>query len=393
MMLKRQRGGLFIRAHRILGTCMQLRLWSYLQYIHDSRHSILPPTKTRFAISLVTDRAYSNRSTSSHAPGHVRDDCTVSKDKGLNQERAEFFKSKTAWRITPDTHHVLGDQLHQVFERRVMGRLYWLIGHARANNLHTLRLVKTACRKDVQFAKHKGYKRSPVLFLFCLAVVIEKKLLSPDMVLATFCKCGFFDKADCYELFGVTLTALTEAEHAWHDSAQLLPSIGPPTGHQHPPTSKQQVLDVWQSEEDYKAMLLSLNPLSLDEMRELRNPAPCDAELDDLHIEPPEADMCPGALVKLAAAPDSTNVAVPDNFNAAFSAMLGKTKPLITRSGNYKRDIAAFQLYLLKRRYLVLKDFILVVHGPSCRADTHVRSNDIETPGGVFPWLHDLRSQ
>ena len=49
----------------------------------------------------------------------------------------------------------------------------------------------------------KGYKRSPTLFLYCLAVAKVRAILKRKqyVVLAAFCKCGFYDIEKCSNLF------------------------------------------------------------------------------------------------------------------------------------------------------------------------------------------------
>ena len=187
-------------------------VWLAVVYMIQGTQKL--PRQNRSAISLVTDRVYSsNRSTLDHAPGHSRDDCTVTGATGLIQERKEFLKSKNAWRPPlPDTpQYVVGNQFHDVFNLCVRKRLDWLIGHAKAKDLATQELVSTVCRKP-DFESKRGYKRNPTLFLMCLAVAIEKSLLSKRMVLAVFCKCGFYDKADCHVHFDVTLEDLAKGE-------------------------------------------------------------------------------------------------------------------------------------------------------------------------------------
>ena len=55
------------------------------------------------------------------------------------------------------------------------------------------------------FVTSKGYKRGATLFLYCLAVARVRAILLKKqyVVLAAFCKCGFYDIKDACNLFAI----------------------------------------------------------------------------------------------------------------------------------------------------------------------------------------------
>ena len=120
-----------------------------------------------------------------HAPGHYHGDCSVTKATGLIAWRKEFFTSNNGWRkLTPKKGTPLGDQLHQIFKHRVHNRLECLLGHQK--DLIKLKEISEFCRSGGLLAADKGVPEGGTLFPSCLAVSIEKSLLSEYMVMAAF---------------------------------------------------------------------------------------------------------------------------------------------------------------------------------------------------------------
>ena len=58
------------------------------------------------------------------------------------------------------------------------------------------------------FVTSKGYKRGATLFLYCLAVARVRAILVKKqyVVLAAFCKCGFYDIKDAHNLFAAKVS-------------------------------------------------------------------------------------------------------------------------------------------------------------------------------------------
>ena len=58
-------------------------------------------------------------------------------------------------------------------------------------------------RKGGIFRTSKGQKRGPTLFQYCLAVAKVRAILKQKqyVVLAAFCRCGFYDIKECSKLF------------------------------------------------------------------------------------------------------------------------------------------------------------------------------------------------
>ena len=115
---------------------------------------------------------------------------------------------------------------------------------------------------------------------------------------------------------------------------------------------QQTALDVWSSEQHNKARLLAMHPLALDEMQEPSSvPVPNDAELNEA------LQRGSGALSQIADVPDSTNVGHPKHFRTAISALFAKTAAFKERTTMFKTVLADFQLSLIKRHYLKLRDY------------------------------------
>jgi len=342
----------------------------------------LGPESARMKRALSLDEGAPFFYGEDHAPGHYHDNCTVTKRNDLNAERKEFFTSVNAWRkLTPKKgtpRYMVGDQLHQVFKHRCHKRLEWLIGNSK--DLMHLRFVKDLCRRGGLFLTTKGYQRGPTLFLFCLAVAIERSLLTTHMVLAAFCKCGFFNIAECDKLLGVKDELIKEGQaeldqaqkdlvalHVWlapeHDFS------GQPKKAQYAswgglerlpvqanPALRARALQLLKEEEEDRKKLLKLHPVSLDEFTEIQNQAKPAGVEKNIEIVPREKGKGHGALAQLAQTPDSTNAGHIEQFRRVFKQLFSKTKLFCSKTPHHMELVADFQLLLLKQRFLAQRE-------------------------------------
>ena len=135
-----------------------------------------------------------------HAPGHYHDNCSVTQDTGLGAIRKEFFVRTNGHRkLTPKCatpRFGVGDQIHGWIKSLIHKELA-LLGEMNENDL-TKMPVQSLLRNGGMFVTTKGYKRGAHLFLYCIAVVRVRAILLKKqyVVMAAFCKCGFYDIKD-----------------------------------------------------------------------------------------------------------------------------------------------------------------------------------------------------
>jgi hypothetical protein len=140
-----------------------------------------------------------------HAPGHYHDNCSVTKETGLNEIRKAFFVETNGYRkLTPKRatpRFGVGDQIHGWIKDLIHKELARL-GAMTDNDLTKMADI-SLLRNGGMFVTSKGYKRGATLFLYCLAVARVRAILMQKqyVVLAAFCKCGFYDIKDVHKLF------------------------------------------------------------------------------------------------------------------------------------------------------------------------------------------------
>ena len=107
----------------------------------------------------------------------------------------------TAKRATP--LFGVADQLHD-WIKHLLHRELALLGKMPEDDLTKIP-GKSLSRSGGMFAKKRGYKRGRTLFLYCLAVAKVRAILKQKqyVVLAAFCKCGFYDINQAGNLFGI----------------------------------------------------------------------------------------------------------------------------------------------------------------------------------------------
>jgi hypothetical protein len=204
-------------------------------------------------------------------------------------------------------------------------------------------------------------------------------LLSQHIVLAAFCKCGFFEVGECHKLFGIR-------EDLVREGAEQLDAAQRELGALHVYTNKasdftgqpkekryenwgsleslplrantalrSRALELLKDEENARRTLLHLHPLALDEFAVVTATAVARGELLRPIVER-EKGIGHGVLSQLAQLPDATNVAHRQNFVRVFSVLFGKCTVLAKKSPHYRELVADFHLLLLKRRYLALHE-------------------------------------
>ena len=318
-------------------------------------------------------------------------------------------------------HYMVGDQLHHIFKGRVHKRMEWLIGHEK--DLTCLDFLCDLFHRGGIFVSAAGVQRCPPLFLFCLAVAIERSLFPQYLVTAAFCKCGLYDKAECHKLFEATtdlakgeLEALANAPelllaeqnklvgvHIWQNPAHS--SLGHPKqlhfqswGNLQKlplrvdPSLLQKALDFRKEEEANNAKLLLLEPESLGQMRELEGQPKITKEQLATEIVPRKKGTAHGVLSQFGQCPDSTNVGNLANFRPAFLFIFAKTQVFKQhiKTDTFKNFVADFQLFVLKKRYMALQDYLECTGRPVGLTHTCSRFSRSNLPWSYLTKMHSL---
>ena len=293
------------------------------------------------------------------AQRHNEDTCSISGREGLNELRNQFFRSSNGRRMfAAKKGYMVGEQLHNLFKQRVQTRMDELT--ANCQDLKKMQCVKNLCKRSgSQIINHKGFERGAPLFLFCLAVAIEKCALPKHMILASFCKSGFFDIKEASELFDIN-------EALINDGCSQLDKTKKELGFPHTSLSKESQFtgssdqlhqfanSAWkeralalQEERDNEEML-KLELCALDDMDAFQDaPEP--------EFEPREKTFS-GALAKLSdAEPNSTNAANKDIFQQLFLLVFKGTECFKNKPLEVQKRLADLHLDLLKTHYLVLR--------------------------------------
>ena len=97
----------------------------------------------------------------------------------------------------------------------------------------------------------------------------------------------------------------------------------------------------------------------LDAMRQvIDNPSPSRTDLE-LPIVQGLRAPARGVLSQLGQLPDSTNVALKDNFRKVFTALFSKTEVFEKQTDFFNAIVMDYQLYLMKLHYQELVDYCL----------------------------------
>ena len=315
-----------------------------------------------------------------HAPGHYRDQCSVTGDSGLNEIRKTFFTRTNGFRKlvvkngTPQ--YMVGDQLHHIIKKWIHDALDKLKGDEK--DLTKLPETKLL-RRGGLFVTQKGYKRGATLFLYCLAVAMARAKLSKYLVCAAFCKCGYYDIKKVGSLFQLeddllasgaaeldTLQEDLKRTHAWLHKNQDFSGQPEQSKYKHfgniaslplrgVPELRAQALDALRKEEKDRQVLLEMHARCFDEMQLVSQ-----QNVDEIAAQQPivarEKVLGAGALAQLSHLPDATNAAHREPFLAAMSAMFGNVDEWKKKPKHHNELVCDFELHLLRRRFIDLVD-------------------------------------
>ena len=325
-----------------------------------------------------------------HATGHYFDKSKCGR-RGINNQRQQFFKSNNGWRkLTPKKgtpRYMVGDQLHHVFKVRVHKRLDYLMGVQK--DLKKCKEMEDLYSRGGIFVTASGVNRAPPMYLYCLAVAIEKCYLTKHMVLASFCKCGFFDVKKASKLFGMTEELIAEGRYQLDNEQKDLSALhiflnkkshftGQPSESKYVswgsleqldqhvnPALKERSLFLLCQEESEKEELLKRRPLALDERKAFKMEPDLDSEQLSQPIIPAKKQRGPGCLAKFGSVADATNAAEIRIFRRVFLFVFKGIADFSKKTDHFQQLVADFQLYVLKRFFLERRQF-----GSPLAADT-----------------------